>query len=215
MLSYYPVYLKLDGKKCLVVGGGRIAERKVNSLLESGAQVYVVSPVLTEWLEEIASKDMITVIRRNYTTTGLENAFLVIGATDLQAINTRVARDCHDRNILVNIVDNPGNCNFIVPAVFRQGSLSISISTDGKSPMLAKRIREELKSEFGPEYHEFLELMGNLREQVIAKFPDEKQRRDVFKELVYSDILELLKDGQGEKVKERISYVFGNGWTQS
>ena len=215
MLSYYPVYLKLDGKKCLVVGGGRIAERKVNSLLESGAQVYVVSPVLTEWLEEIASKDMITVIRRNYTTTDLENAFLVIGATDLQAINTRVARDCHDRNILVNIVDNPGNCNFIVPAVFRQGSLSISISTDGKSPMLAKRIREELKSEFGPEYHEFLELMGNLREQVIAKFPDEKQRRDVFKELVYSDILELLKDGQGEKVKERISYVFGNGWTQS
>jgi len=215
VLSYYPVYLKLDGKKCLVVGGGRIAERKVNSLLESGAQVYVVSPVLTEWLEEIASKDMITVIRRNYTTTDLENAFLVIGATDLQAINTRVARDCHDRNILVNIVDNPGNCNFIVPAVFRQGSLSISISTDGKSPMLAKRIREELKSEFGPEYHEFLELMGNLREQVIAKFPDEKQRRDVFKELVYSDILELLKDGQGEKVKERISYVFGNGWTQS
>ncbi len=215
LVNYYPVYLKLDGKKCLVVGGGKVAERKVRSLLESGARVFVVSPELTDWLEEAALKGTITVIRRNYTTTDLENAFLVIGATDVPVINRRVARDCHDRNILVNIVDSPADCNFIVPAVFRQGSLSISISTDGKSPMLARRIREKLETEFGPEYHEFLELMSEVREHIINKIPDEEKRRDIFKKLVYSDILQLLKDGQREKVKERISYVLGNDWTQS
>ncbi len=215
LLNYYPVYLKLDGKKCLVVGGGKVAERKVRSILEAGARVYVVSPVLTNWLEEAAAKGTVTAIRRNYTTTDLENAFLVIGATDVPVINSRIARDCHDRNILVNIVDSPADCNFIVPSVFRQGSLSISISTDGKSPMLARRIREELETEFGPEYHEFLELMSDLREHIIRNVPDEEQRRDMFKELVYSDIIQLLKDGQREKVKERISYVLGNDWTQS
>ncbi|WP_418790411.1 precorrin-2 dehydrogenase/sirohydrochlorin ferrochelatase family protein [Phosphitispora sp. TUW77] len=215
MFNYYPVYLNLDGKKCLVVGGGKVAERKIRSILEAGARAYVVSPELTDWLEEAALKGKITAIRRNYTTTDLENAFIVISATDSQVINSRVASECRDRNILVNVVDCPADCNFIVPAVFRQGALSISISTDGKSPMLARRIKEDMETKFGPEYHEFLELMSNLREQIIKKFSDEEQRRDMFKKLVYSDIIQLLKDGQREKVKERISYVLGNDWTQS
>jgi precorrin-2 dehydrogenase/sirohydrochlorin ferrochelatase len=103
----------------------------------------------------------------------------------------------------------------MVPAVLRQGALSISISTDGKSPMLARRIRERLEPEFGPEYCEFLELMGNVREYVIRTIPEEKSRKDTFQRLIDSDILDLLKDGQREKVKERITHVLGDSWTQS
>jgi len=214
MGNQYPVYLNLDGKKCLVVGGGKVAERKVRTLLECDARVYVVSPELTEWLEQAANDGRITAVRRNYTSTDLENAFLVIGATDDQQLNSRVAEECRERNLMVNIVDNPALCNFIVPAVLRQGPLSISISTEGKSPMLARRIREDLESSFGPEYREFLELMGNIREHVVKNIPEEVTRRELFYRLVYSDIIDLLRDGKREKVKERINHVLGSGWTQ-
>ncbi len=215
MSDFYPVYLNLNNKKCLVVGGGTVAERKVKSLLECGARVYVVSPQMNEWLEQAAEGGKITAVRRNYATTDLENAFLVISATDDRRINSRVAEECSERNILVNIVDDPAVCNFIVPSVLRRGPLSISVSTEGKSPMLARRIREELEPAFGPEYHEFLELMGHVRDYIIRNVPEEDRRRDVFHELVYSDILDLLRDGQREKVKERINHVLGGGWTQS
>lgn len=215
MSEYYPVYLNLNQKKCLVVGGGKVAERKVKSLLECGARVFVASPALSAWLEEAVKEGKVTAIRRNYSTSDLENAFLVIGATDDQAVNDKVAEECSERNILVNIVDQTAKCNFIVPAVIRQGPLSISVSTDGKSPMLARRIREELEQAFGPEYQEFLEIMGNIREHVIMNVPEEDKRRDVFYRLVYSDIIDLLRDGQHEKVKERITHVLGSGWTQS
>ncbi|MCL5935768.1 MAG: bifunctional precorrin-2 dehydrogenase/sirohydrochlorin ferrochelatase [Firmicutes bacterium] len=177
--------------------------------------MYVVSPELTEWMDEAAAAGKITAVRRNYTPTDLENAFLVIGATDNDRVNRRVAEECLERNVLVNIADDTAKCNFIVPAVLRQGPLSISISTDGKSPMLARRIREELEPSFGPEYREFLDLMGDIREHVIQNVPEEDKRKDVFRRLVYSDIIELLREGQHEKVKERISHVLGSGWTQS
>ncbi|HWI54657.1 MAG TPA: bifunctional precorrin-2 dehydrogenase/sirohydrochlorin ferrochelatase [Desulfobacteria bacterium] len=215
MSEYYPVYLKLPGRKCVVVGGGKVAERKVKSLLDCDASVYVISPKLTRWLEEATVRGDITVARRNFTTTDLENAFLVIGATDSCETNNLVAEECSARNILVNIVDEPDKCNFIVPAVLRQGPLSISISTDGKSPMLARRIREDLQSAFGDEYREFLDLMGDLREHIINNIPEQEKRKDIFHRLVYSDIIDLLRDGQHEKVKERINHVLGSGWTQS
>lgn len=215
MNNYYPVYLKLLDRKCLVVGGGKVAERKVKGLLDCGARVFVISPELTKWLEEAALRGEIFVTRRNYTTLDLAEAFLVIGATDNIEINNRVAEECIERNILVNIVDEPDRCNFIVPAVLRQGPLSISISTDGRSPMLARRIREELEPAFGTEYSDFLELIGNLREYIIRNVPEQEKRRDIFYRLVYSDIIDLLRDGQHDKVKERINHVLGSGWTQS
>ncbi|MFZ5641100.1 MAG: precorrin-2 dehydrogenase/sirohydrochlorin ferrochelatase family protein, partial [Bacillota bacterium] len=144
----------------------------------------------------------------------LESAFLVISATDDEKINRRVAVDCLERNILINVVDDPAKCNFIVPAVFRQGALSVSVSTEGKSPMLARKIREDLPAVFGPEYGEFLELMGDLREQIINTVAVPEERRRLFYDLVNSDILELLKNGQHEKVKERIGLVLGHSRTQ-
>lgn len=215
MQNLYPVCINLSDKKCLVVGGGHVAERKVKNLIEAQARVFVVSPVLTEWLEQAAHDKKITAVRRNYTTTDLEDAFLVVGATDSHRVNERVSVDCQDRNILVNIVDNPAGCNFIVPAVVRQGALSISVSTDGKSPMLARRIKEKLENEYGPEYQEFLELMGSIREYLLDSVAERDKRKDAFQELVDSDIIDLLKNGQRDKVKERINNVLGNSWTQS
>ncbi|TLM99451.1 bifunctional precorrin-2 dehydrogenase/sirohydrochlorin ferrochelatase, partial [bacterium] len=149
MSNLYPVCLDLRRKKCLVAGGGKVAERKIRALLDCGAEVYVVSPQLTTELAGMARTGEIVHIERNYTTTDLENAFLVISATDDEKTNRRVAGDCLERNILINVVDDPANCNFIVPAVFRQGALSISVSTEGKSPMLARKIREDLTAVFG------------------------------------------------------------------
>ncbi len=213
MNSLYPVYLSLSRKKCLVVGGGKIAERKVRALLDCDAVVYVVSPQLAPELAKLAGAGVIVHIQRNYTTTDLENAFLVISATNDEKINQRVARDCLERNVLINVVDNPRQCNFIVPAVLRQGSLSISVSTDGKSPVLARKIREDLAGCFGPEYGEFLELMGNLRERIIKSVNVPEERRQIFYDLVYSDILDLFKTGQHEEIKERIDRVLSRSRT--
>lgn len=214
MSTLYPVYLDLHEKKCLVVGGGKVAERKISSLLDCGGRVFVVSPQLTPELARMAESGEIVHIHRNYTTTDLENAFLVVSATDDEKINRRVADDCLERNVLVNVVDDPAKCNFFVPAVFRQGALSISVSTEGKSPMLARKIREGLPEMFGPEYSEFLDLMGILRERIITTVAVPEERRRLFYDLVNSDILDLLKTGQHEKVKERIDLVLGSGRTQ-
>lgn len=214
MSNLYPVYLNLRERKCLVVGGGKVAERKIHSLLDCGALVYVVSPQLTPELAVMAGAGEIVHVQRNYTTTDLENAFLVISATNDDKINRRVAGDCLERNVLINVVDDPPQCNFVVPAVYRQGALSISVSTEGKSPMLARKIREGLTEMFGPEYSEFLELMGTLRERIITTVAIPEERRRMFNDLVNSDILDLLKAGQHEKVKERIDCVLSRSRTQ-
>lgn len=215
MAFSFPVNLNLYGKKCLVVGGGNVAERKVKNLLDSGAEVYVVSPIFTEWLENASANGLISAYKRCYETADLDGVFLVIGATDDCDINNKIADDCNQRNLLVNIVDSPGRCNFIVPAILRRGSLTVSVSTDGRSPMLARKIRDELDALFGSEYAEFLDLLGLVREYVLKNVLCEETRRDIFYKLVHSDIPDLLKDGKHEIVKERIGHVLGSGWTQS
>lgn len=212
MTFSYPVYLSLDKKKCLVVGGGNVAERKAKTLLESGAEVHAVSPVFTEWFLNASESGSIYTYQRNYSSEDLEHVFVVIGATNDCEINYKVAEDCKARNILVNIVDDPSNCNFIVPAQVKRGPLSISISTNGLSPMLARKIREDLEAYFGPEYSEYLELLGTIRRRVIESVDSEEMRKKIFYELVYSDIIELLKDGKHETVKERICHVLGSSW---
>jgi len=205
MYQYYPVNLNLQNRKCLVVGGGHVAERKVESLLSCGAVIWVVSPTLTQNLEKLADEGSINYLNREYTSGDLEGCFLVISAADDQQVNFKVANDCFSRNILVNIVDDPEICNFIVPSVLRRGSLCIAISTDGKSPTLAKKIREDLESLFGTEYAEFLELMGEIRNQVLRDVPDGEDRRKVFECLINSDILDYIRKGQKELIEKQIA----------
>lgn len=193
MHHLFPINLNLRDRKCLVVGGGSVAERKVRGLLQCGADIWVVSPELTEYLQKLAEEDAINVVNRQYTTDDLHGCSLVISAVDDSAVNSRVADDCFERNIPVNVVDDPARCSFTVPSVLRRGSLCVTVSTDGKSPLLARKIRERLEELFGEEYAEFLDLMGEIRSRVLRDVPDRETRRKIFGCLIDSDILKLIK----------------------
>ncbi|MBU1487568.1 bifunctional precorrin-2 dehydrogenase/sirohydrochlorin ferrochelatase [bacterium] len=204
MSNYYPVELNLEGKKCLVVGGGEVAERKVDSLLSCGADVRVVAPSLTTRLKGYAASQEISHVRREYKTKDIEGAFLVIGATDDERTNKKIAGDAIRSNLLVNVADSPGLCNFIVPATMRRGKLAISVSTGGDSPALAKKIREDLENMYTCEYAALTELLGNLRLRILKKIKDGNGRKLFWQRLVESDILELIKTGQDEEIERRI-----------
>ncbi|MGM0470990.1 MAG: precorrin-2 dehydrogenase/sirohydrochlorin ferrochelatase family protein [Bacillota bacterium] len=199
MAEHYPIALDLAGRKVLVVGGGAVAARKVEPLLTTGAEITVVSPQLSARLEELVNETEITYRQRVYSSTDIEDKFLVISATDEQSVNQQVAEDGLAQDKLVNIVDQPELSNFNVPAVVKEGSLCISIATDGKSPALSGQIRRRLETEFGKEYQIFLDWMGDLRSEIIAQVEDIKDRNKIFKQLVNSDILNLL--AQGDKAE--------------
>ncbi len=182
--TYFPVYLDLRGKRCLVVGGGQVARRKVDALVHSGAQVTVVSPA------SVPMPDGVCVVPRPFQTDDLAGAMLVIAATNDPAVNVAVFREAESRGIWVNVVDDPPNCSMIFPAVVRRGALCIAISTGGASPTLARQLREQLETEFGPEYGELIELLAALRRKwepraIAAKLPDAVRRQ------AWDDVLAL------------------------
>lgn len=201
----YPVNLNISGKKCLVIGGGSIAARKVRGLLECGGRVYVVSPVLHPLLRKLTEDKQIVWLNRDFQAEDINDKFLVIAATDNAEVNHEVATLCEQQNILINVVDDPSWCSFTLPAVHRQGDLLIAVSTNGKSPALARVIKEELAEKFRGEFAQALELLGNLRETLFAECPDEKVRGKVLQGLVTREFLGLIEDGQLEVVKERIN----------
>lgn len=202
--SYYSVSLDLAGKSCLVVGGGKVAERKVISLLQSNAEITVISPRVTDYLGELIKNKRIFYFEREYQTEDLAGVFLVISATDSKDANRKVAKDCLEKNILINAVDDPEYCNFIVPAVVRRGDLTISVSTGGKSPALARKIREELEKQYGDEYGPLLKKLGEIRKQILNNIPEQEKREIIFNCLADSELAELIKSGQKEKFEERI-----------
>lgn len=181
-----------------------MAERKVRSLLECDARVRVVSPEITTGLKILAGEGRIFYRQGYYLSSDLEGIFLVIGSTDQEPVNRQVAEDCASCNIIVNIVDDPAKGNFFVPAVVRRGSLTIAVSTDGKSPMLARKIREELEKSYGPQYAEFLDMLGELREAIIKNVADNEMKREILEKLVDDMVLGLLKEDKMDMVKERI-----------
>lgn len=203
-MKYYPIYLNLKGRKCVVVGGGTVAERKVISLVEAGGEVEVISPEITPKLAEMKSRGVIPHVEREYRPGDLKGAFLVVGATDDSRINSSVFREASSVDALVNIVDSPEDCNFIVPSVVRRGDLLISISTSGSCPALAKKVREDLEKTYGPEYADFLKLLKGFRNEVVRRVKDPEQRKRALRRLLDSDALELLRAGETELLEERI-----------
>lgn len=185
--SLFPMFVKLDGRGCLVVGAGRIAESKIPGLLEAGAKVRVIAPeansVITDW----ARSGRITWERRSFQSTDLDGIFLVIAATSLSDLNATVFREAQQRNILCNAVDDPENCDFYYPAVVRRGALQLAISTAGLSPALAQRIRRELEEQFGPEYAGWLEQLGAARAELFAQDIDPEKRRQLLHKLASRD----------------------------
>lgn len=200
--SFYPVMLNLKGKKCTVVGGGKIALRKIKGLVEGGARVKVVSPKLTPELEQIKKEGKITHVCRQYRKEDVENSFLVIGATQKRKVNEKIATEAKEKGSLVNIVDSPFLCNFFVPSFLKRGRLTISISTEGASPFLSKKVGEELERIYGEEYETFLDWMEQIREVVIKNVKDKYRRKQIFSHVVNCEILDLLRAGEKEKAKK-------------
>ena len=151
-MRYYPIHLDIQNRNCLVVGGGGVGTRKVDNLLKCGARVNVVSPEISSKLQDLSKSERLTLRFRHYRSTDLEGMFLVIGATDDDALNRQVSRDAEARNTLCNIADRPEVCNFILPSIVRRDDLVITISTSGRSPALAKKLRKRLERQFGLEY---------------------------------------------------------------
>jgi siroheme synthase-like protein len=209
MNTYYPVYIQLQGRPCVVIGGGKIAEGKVDGLLAAEAKVTVISPELTPHLQELASQNKLTYISREYRPGDLTGAFLVICATDQAEINPQVWQEASANHQLVNVVDDTARCNFIAPSILRKGDLTIAISTSGKAPALAVRLKERLQEEIGPEYERFLELAGELREPLTRYIPDFETRKALWYEIVDSDVLDSLARGDETSARETISRIVG------
>ncbi len=191
---YYPICLDLKDKKCVVVGGGEVAVRKVKSLVEAQAKVIVISPEINSSLKELVKKYKITYLNQEYKSEYIEkDTFLVIAASNNKRLNAKIAKDANKSNLLINVVDSPKLCNFIVPATFHRGNLIISISTSGKSPALARKIKEDLQKSYGVEYEVLVDLLGKLRTEVQAKYKDEENRRLFWENLVNSDLIEYIK----------------------
>jgi siroheme synthase-like protein len=193
----------------VVIGGGKIAESKVDGLLAAEAKVTLISPELTPHLGDLAVHSQITHISRVYRPGDLSGAFLVICATDQVEINHQVWQEATANHQLVNVVDDTPRCNFIAPSILRKGDLTIAISTSGKAPALAVRLKERLGQEIGPEYERFLELAGELREPLARHVPDFETRKALWYELVDSEILDVLADGDEAQAREIISRVVG------
>ncbi|MGA2333267.1 MAG: bifunctional precorrin-2 dehydrogenase/sirohydrochlorin ferrochelatase [Syntrophales bacterium] len=208
-MRYYPLFLDITDRRCVVIGGGDVAERKVARLLDFGASVVVVGKTLTPGLEAMKKAGRISHIDVDYDQALIDDAFLVIGATDQDDINAEISRDGKEKGILVNIVDDPDKCDFVLPSLIRQGDLLIAISTGGKSPALAKKLREDMEHLFGTEYQTLLEVMGQLREKLVVKGRSSDENRRVFEAVVHSDILKHIKDKSWDKVRRIIYDVTG------
>ena len=205
MPTYYPMMVDLAGRRCLVIGGGRVAERKIGLLLECGASVEVVSPAATQKITEWASRKAIRLARRPVKPADLAHAFLVFAATDDPQVNRTVAEEARGAGGLVNVADAPAACNFLVPAVVRQGDLTIAISTGGGSPALAKRLRQRLEATIGPEYNAFLAALRELRAQAQRTISDPAERQAVYKRALDSDLFDHAVRGDGAGVAARIA----------
>src|SRR5437899_12930936 len=182
-MSLFPAFLKLTNRRILVVGGGSIAAQKIPSLLEAGAQVHVVSPKLAPQLSEWVRNQQITWSAKSFDPQDLDNAFLVIAATSLRDLNAHVYREADRRNILCNAVDDIDHCHFYYGSIVQRGDLQIAISTNGKSPALAQRLRKALQAQFGVEYENWIEWLGAARDALRASGASQASNKEVLHNL--------------------------------
>jgi len=198
LTAYFHICLALVGRPCLVVGGGEVAARKAASLARAGAHVAVVSPA---FCSEFSELDGVELLERHFQDSDPDGATLVVAATDDEELNRQIARAAHKHGALVNVVDAPDLCDFTVPATVVRGDLVVAISTSGKAPALAKRLRVELEDLLPPGYAEFVELLGELRSEVMAEVQEGSRRAEVFHQLASRQTWELFTAEGPEAVR--------------
>ena len=208
-VNYYPIFLNVENRACLVAGGGEVGARKVKTLLRCGASVGVVSPEVVPWLAEKIQENVVEMVGTHYEEHQLQGRFLVIAATDDPELNCRIAEDAEKRGLLCNVVDYPRAGNFILPALVQRGALTLAISTSGQSPALARQLRRDLEQRFGMEYADFLELMGVVRSRLLAESQDSSGNKEKFDQLVQSALLELVRRRDYEGVDRILRSVLG------
>ena len=181
------MFLKLEGRRCLVVGAGAVAEGKISGLLDAAAKIRVVAPEATEQVRAWAAAGQIEYLARPCEPTDLEGMFLVVAATDSHELHENILAEARLRGVLCNVVDVPELCDFYYPALARRGALQIAVSTSGQSPALAQRLRKELEEQFGPEYEAWLNQLGEERAKLFAAFMDPEERKRLLHDLASAD----------------------------
>ncbi|MBW2070174.1 MAG: bifunctional precorrin-2 dehydrogenase/sirohydrochlorin ferrochelatase [Deltaproteobacteria bacterium] len=212
-MRYYPVFLRVENRSCLVVGGGQVGARKVQTLVDAGARVSLISAELVPELEQRVRNGEVKLLGSRYESHHLQGCLLVIAATNDNNLNKRIARDAEQRGVLCNVVDLPEHCSFILPAFVQRGSLTLAVSTAGQSPALARKIRLELEEKFGEEYGFFLELMGAVRQKLLAVSSDSAANKKTFEDLVNSELLQLVKRKEWRSVDALLRSILGEQYS--
>jgi precorrin-2 dehydrogenase/sirohydrochlorin ferrochelatase len=189
MSSLFPMFVKLEGKRCLVVGAGKVGEPKIGGLIETGARVHVVALEASESVHRWANAGEITLEMRAFASPDLNETFLAVVATASRALNESIYREAQRRGILSNVVDVPEHCDFYYPAVVRRGDLQIAISTSGQSPSLAQKLRQQLERQFGPGYARWVAELGETRKLLLASHLDPKRKSELLHSLASREAL--------------------------
>jgi precorrin-2 dehydrogenase/sirohydrochlorin ferrochelatase len=212
-MRYYPINLDIRNRNALVVGGGGVGSRKVKTLLSCGARVTVVSREVSDPLKDLAASGKIKLEQRSYRSADLDGMFLVIGATNDEKLNRRISSDAEQLNTLCNIADRPEVCNFILPSIVQRDDLVIAISTSGKSPALAKKLRKTLETQFGEEYGVLLKLMGAIRKKLLQQAHEPEVHKPLFEQLINGDLIGMIQTNKTEDINALLFDILGEGYT--
>jgi siroheme synthase-like protein len=204
---FYPIYLNLSGKRAVVIGGGEVAERKIESLLGTEAKVVVISPEITARILVLAAERKIELHRRPYVAGDCDGAVVVFSATDDGGLNRSIFEEAHAAGALINTADQPDLCDFIMPAVVRQGDIAVAISTGGTSPGLAARLRARIAQLIGPEYARLAGLLSAARPEIRRRLPDPSARKALQYRILDSDIMKYLKQNDMEGAQRRLREI--------
>jgi precorrin-2 dehydrogenase/sirohydrochlorin ferrochelatase len=204
-MNLFPITLDIRGRKAVVVGGGAVAARKCRSLLEAGAAVTVIAPVITAELQRLHREGEISILPRPYLAGDLAGMILVFAATDNHAVNRAVAGEAKRLGILVCVADEPAEGNFASPSIVRRGDLLLTISTGGRSPALARRIRQDLEARYGPEYGDIVTIVGEFREKLLTEGRESAYNDQLFNELLNGDLTRFLNPIEQDRLFNSIS----------
>ncbi|HKD65388.1 MAG TPA: bifunctional precorrin-2 dehydrogenase/sirohydrochlorin ferrochelatase [Candidatus Binataceae bacterium] len=210
-MGFIPIFLQVQGKPCLVVGGGEVALRRVLPLLDAGASITVITSEATAELASLAESGRIALMRRAYRRGDMQGYCLVYAATDDRALQRRLFEESRELNILINMADEPESCSFIVPSVIRRGQLQVAISTAGSSPATARLLRQRLERSLGDEFEALLEVMAGARRWLKSHEPDSKVRACKLNALAASGLGEALREGDAARVERIVALCLGDG----